>query len=126
MKDQKSSDLLGTNIEEVDKELDEILEDAEDKYKEEDFAVKADGLFIDNMDAVIKDVKELEEEKKLNPNVVQEGDTGSVMLKGEPHVVIDNEYVPYKEAQVVIQTRKVVSEWLKLQEVIKEANKIIK
>jgi hypothetical protein len=75
-------------------------------------------LFIDNLQEVITKVKELIEEKKFNPGVVQEDESGVVFIEGEPKMVIDNAYLPVREAQLVFQTRKVVREYLKLQNLI--------
>jgi len=76
-------------------------------------------IFIENLPVVMAQVKELIEERKLNPSVVQEEDAGIVFINGEPNIVIDNAYVPAKEAQIVLQTRRVVREYLKLQELNK-------
>lgn len=75
-------------------------------------------LFIENLPEVMLKVKELVEEKKFNPGVVQDEDAGVVFINGEPNMVIDNEYVPFKKAQLIVQTRKVVREYLKLQDLI--------
>jgi hypothetical protein len=75
-------------------------------------------LYIDNLQEVMSKVKELIEEKKFNPGVVQEDESGTVFIDGEPKMVIDNAYLPVREAQLVFQTRKVVREYLKLQNLI--------
>lgn len=75
-------------------------------------------LFIDNLPMVMEKVKELILEKKLNPGVVQDEEAGVVFVEGEPNMVIDNTYLPFKEAQLIIQTRKVVREYIKLQNLI--------
>lgn len=121
-KDEKSSDLLGVEIKNEVKDYAKMA--VERIEKEEQKEIKS--LHIDNLEEVMNRVKEIEEEKRLNPDVVEEGEAGSVIVEGEPKMIIDNEYVPYKEAQVILQTRKVVKEWLKLQRDIGEANKIIK
>lgn len=75
-------------------------------------------LFIDNLPEITKKVKELIEEKKLNPGVVQEEDAGVVFIEGEPNMVIDNQYLPVEKAQLILQTRRVVREYIKLQNII--------
>ena len=115
-KDQKSSDFLGVDI---DKEVEEVVEEIKEEVKEEKLE-KIESLLIDDLDNVMKRVVELEKEKELNPDVIHEEDAGSISIKGEPHMVIDNEYVPYKKAQVILQARKVVREWLKLERLKKD------
>jgi len=75
-------------------------------------------LFIENLPDVMIKVKELIAEKNYNPGAVQEGEAGTVFVDGEPKVIIGNDYVPHKEAQLILQTRKVVREYIKLQNLI--------
>ena len=75
-------------------------------------------IFIENLPLVIEKVKELIEEKKINPGVVQEDEAGIVFIDGEPKMIIDNAYLPVRESQLIFQTRKVVREYLKLQNLI--------
>jgi hypothetical protein len=79
-------------------------------------------LFIENLPEITEQVKALIAEKKLNPGVVHEEDAGTVFLEGEACMVIDNKYVPVKEAKLVLQTRKVVREYIKLQNLINNIN----
>jgi len=118
-KDLETSKFLGVEVEK------EVVEEApiEKEEKAEATEAKDNFLYIDNLDVVIKRVLELEQEKMLNPDVVHEEDAGNVFIHGEPHMVIDNQYVPYKEAQLVLQTRKVVREWLRLERLKKELKK---
>lgn len=80
--------------------------------------VNENYIFIENLPEVMTKVKELIEEKKLNPSVVQEDEAGVVFIEGEPKIIIDNNYLPFKEAQLILQTRRVVREYLKLQNLI--------
>lgn len=75
-------------------------------------------LFIENLPSITVKVKELMAERKLNPGVVQEDDAGTVFIEGEPKIIIDNAYLPVKEANLILQTRKVVREYIKLQNLI--------
>ena len=75
-------------------------------------------LFIDNLPIVLVKVKELIADKKLNPSVIQEDEVGVVFINGEPNMVIDNSYLPVKQAQLILQTRKVVREYIRLQNLI--------
>jgi hypothetical protein len=75
-------------------------------------------LFIDNLPEVMTKVKELIAEKEYNPGVVQEDEAGVVFIEGEPKIIIDNNYLPFKEATMILQTRKVVREYIKLQNLI--------
>ena len=75
-------------------------------------------LFIDNLPSVMVKVRELIADKKLNPGSVQEDEAGLVFIDGEPCMVIDNSYLPVKQAQLILQTRKVVREYIRLQNLI--------
>lgn len=75
-------------------------------------------LYIENLEEVIKKVKEENAEKKINPSMLIDGESGINFIEGQPHLVIDNEYVPHEKAQIILQTRKVVREYLKLQNLI--------
>ena len=55
-------------------------------------------LFIDNLPSVMVKVKELIAEKKFNPGTVQEDEAGVVFIEGEPCMIIDNSYLPIKQA----------------------------
>ncbi len=72
-------------------------------------------LFIENLPMVKATVEAEIAEKKLNPSHLTEGEMGVNFINGEPHMVIDNQYVPFKEAEIIIQTRKVVREYIKLE-----------
>lgn len=80
--------------------------------------VNENYLFIDNLPEVMAKVKELIAEKEYNPGCVQEDEAGTVFIEGEPKIIIDNNYLPIEEAQLILQTRKVVKEYLKLQNLI--------
>ena len=73
-------------------------------------------IFIENLFEVVERVKVDMEEKKINPGVVHEEEAGIVFKDGEPYRIIGNEYVKNDEALVILQTRKVVREYLKLLE----------
>jgi hypothetical protein len=73
-------------------------------------------LYIENLPVVIERVKADMEEKKQNPSVVHEEDAGLVFKEGEPYRIINDQYVKNDEAVIILQTRKVVREYLKLQE----------
>ena len=75
-------------------------------------------LFIDNLPIIMLKVQELIAERKINPSVVQEDEAGVVFINGEPCMVIDNSYLPVKQAQLILQTRKVVREYIRLQNLI--------
>jgi len=75
-------------------------------------------IFIDNLPSVMLKVQELIAEKKINPGSVQEDEAGVVFIEGEPCMVIDNSYLPVKQAQLILQTRKVVREYIRLQNLI--------
>lgn len=72
-------------------------------------------IYIDDLKTVKMVVEAENAERKLNPSVVQDGEAGINFINGEPHMVIDNQYVPHDEAQIILQTRKVVREWIKLE-----------
>lgn len=80
-----------------------------------------DAIVIDNLEEVIKKVEAENEEKRLNPSMVADGEAGVNFIDGEPYMVIDDQYVPFKEAEIILQTRKVVREYLKL-ESLKKVN----
>ena len=80
--------------------------------------IEENYLFIDNLPVVMVKVKELLAEKKLNPGSVQEDEAGVVFINGEPNIVIDNSYLPVREANLILQTRRVVREYIKLQNLI--------
>ena len=80
--------------------------------------VEENAIYIDNLPMVMIKVKELLADKKLNPGVVQEEDAGVVFINGEPCRIIDNSYLPVQEANLIIQTRRVVRENIKLQNLI--------
>ena len=73
-------------------------------------------LYIENLPEVIERVKADMEEKKKNPSVVHEEDAGIVFKDGEPYRIINDQYVKNDEALLILQTRKIVREYLKLQE----------
>lgn len=75
-------------------------------------------LFIKDLPVIMERVKELMDEKQYNPGVIQEDEAGLVFIDGEPNMVIDGKYVPHKIAEVILQTRKVVREFLILQNLI--------
>jgi len=89
-----------------------------EKPKTEEKVENENFLFIDNLPIVLVKVKELIAEKKINPGSVQEDEVGVVFINGEPNMVIDNSYLPVKQAQLILQTRKVVREYIKLQNLI--------
>lgn len=77
--------------------------------------IDKNAIIIEDLETVKMIVEAEIAEKKLNPSYLAEGEIGTNFIKGEPHVVIDNQYVPYDEAQIILQTRKVVREWIKLE-----------
>jgi hypothetical protein len=79
-------------------------------------------IFIENLPEITEQVKALIAEKKLNPSVVQDDDAGIVHIEGKACMVIDNAYIPFEKARLIIQTRKVVREYLKLQNLINNIN----
>lgn len=99
----KTEELTGATVKSEDVKTETVL----DNY-----------LFIENLPEITVKVKALMEEKKLNPSVVHEEDAGTVFLDGGACMVIDNEYIPIKDAQKILQTRKVVREYIKLQNLI--------
>ena len=105
---EKSSKMLGINVDSTPKKKKKEIKKPEVKNN--------DGIVIENFEEVVKIVKKEIEEKKLNPSAVLDGESGTNFIEGKPHLVIDDQYVPFDEAQVIIQTRKVVKEWLKLEE----------
>jgi hypothetical protein len=88
------------------------------KPKEEVQSVSSNNLYIENLPEVMTKVKELIAEKEYNPDVVQEDEAGVAYIEGEPKMIIDNNYLPIKEATLILQTRKVVREYIKLQNLI--------
>ena len=80
--------------------------------------VKEEYLYIENLPTILVKVRELMVEKELNPGVVQEDEAGMVFIEGEPKMIIDNQYLPLEEAKIILQTRKIVREYLKLQDLI--------
>ena len=88
------------------------VELAEKEQKKENY------LFIDNLSSVMEKVEKDMAERKGNPSVIQDEDAGIVFINGEPCIVIDNSYLPHGEAQIVLQTRRVVREYVKLQNLI--------
>ena len=72
--------------------------------------VDKNALYINDLPKVMKEVKELLVEREMNPGGHQDGNVGPVLLEGEPHILIENDYVSYDEARVILQTRKVVEE----------------
>lgn len=82
---------------------------------EDTTSVDKNAIIIEDL-PIIKMIVEAElAEKKLNPSHLAEGEIGINFIKGEPHIVIDNQYIPHDEAQIILQTRKVVREWIKLE-----------
>jgi len=71
-------------------------------------------IHIENLGEVTEKVKDMMVEKLANPSVVHEGDAGIAFKDGEPHIIIENEYVPVDKAQIILQTQVVVRENLKL------------
>lgn len=93
----------------------EILAEQVNFPAEDTTSVDKNAIIIEDL-PIIKMIVEAElAEKKLNPSHLAEGEIGINFIKGEPHIVIDNQYVPYDEAQIILQTRKVVREWIKLE-----------
>jgi len=118
-------------FEKLDKELDKIVDSVKEEPKDAQSTPKEEignppegtgkppvdenAIYIENFPEVKKRVLELLEEKKLNPGAVQEEDAGIVILESGSMIVIDNNYVPEAEARIILQTRKVVKEYLKLE-----------
>jgi hypothetical protein len=73
------------------------------------------NLHIDNLEEVIARVKEENEQRKLNPSTILDGEAGINFIDGEPYLVIDGVYIPHKEAVIILKTRNVVREYLKLE-----------
>ena len=78
--------------------------------------LEENSIPIENLPEVMKVAKKEMAEKKNNPGVVLDGDAGLVFKDGEPYRIIGNKYVKNDEAMVILQTRKIVKEYLKLQE----------
>lgn len=76
-------------------------------------------LKIEGLPEIMERVTQMMEEKEYNPGTIQDGEAGSVFIKGEAHMVLDEKYVPTEEAQLVFQARKVVREYLVLQKMLK-------
>jgi hypothetical protein len=108
--DKVGSDLLGIDVETV-----ETPEEIKETPKEPKEEPKVPVIHIDDFENVVEIVKKENEIKQTNPSAVLDGEAGINFIEGEPHLVIDDKYVPHKEALIVLQTRKVVREWLKLE-----------
>jgi membrane-associated HD superfamily phosphohydrolase len=115
-----SEDILGVDVEpkvvEAEKVIEKILEE---KIEEEKPTPESSVLYIENLPKVMEDVKKELEQQELNPNIIIDGESGVNFINGEPKMIIDNEYYSVDEANIIIQTRKVVREYLKLQKLIK-------
>lgn len=72
-------------------------------------------LTIKNLAKVTEDVLKEIEDRKLNPSLISDGDAGEVFIDGKPHKIIDNKYIPIDKANILLQKRKVVREYIKLQ-----------
>jgi len=121
MEKNTSKDILGIDVdpklEEMEKEIDELVNG--ELEKEASPKIDENTLYIENLPKVMEDVKKQIEQQELNPNVILDDESGVAFVNGEPKMVIDNEYYPIEEANIIIQTRKVVREYLKLQKLIK-------
>ena len=106
--DLHKADVKSASEEKLEKKIDEIPE--KEITKDENNFIK-----INNLQEIIVKVKQEIEDKKLNPSVVLEGEAGVNFIDGQPHLVIDDKYVPYEEARIILQTRKVVREWVRLE-----------
>jgi len=73
-------------------------------------------LYIENLPEAMERAKVYMKERRDNPSSVQEEDSAIVFKEGEPFRIINDQYVKNDEALVIIQTRKVAVEYLKLQE----------
>lgn len=125
---QKEKDLLGVDLgeeifDDIPEGMPEEMVEMNPDEPEENIISSDDMVWIENFEEVKERVEKEMEERKLNPSVVQEDDAGTVHIEGKPMVVIDDKYVPYDEAQIVLQTRKVVREYLKLQDLINKEKK---
>jgi len=126
--DKVGSDLLGVDVKTQEEKVEEVVDNTDPKEMEEEIGEPPVGtgnppqldnnFYIENLPDVINRVKEENEEKKLNPSLILDGEMGINFIDGEPHIVIDNEYVPHDKALITLQTRKVVREYLKLQNLI--------
>jgi len=112
MEKNKSSELLGVDIEEKEEEI--VPEVKVEKKEEKIVDGENEFLEIKNLQEVIEIVEKENKEKETNPSAILDGELGINFIEGKPHLVIDNEYVPHDEAMIILQTRKVVREWLKL------------
>ena len=108
--------------EEIAKVIDEIERDYNiEPEKEMSLEEKArNTLYIPNMHQIMTEVLKLDAEKEFNPSIIQDADAPTVHLNGEPHMIINDEYVKYDTAQVILQTQKVAREYLKLKKLIKK------
>lgn len=108
--------------EEIAKAIDEIERDYNiEPDKDISIEDKArNTLYIPNLHDIMTEVLKLDAEKDFNPSVIQDADAPAVHLNGEPHMIINNEYVKYDTAQVILQTQKVAREYLKLKKLIKK------
>ena len=86
--------------------------------------VEENAIYIEGLPEKKELVLAMLEEQRLNPGVVHEGDAGIVFIEGQPNIIIDNQYVPHDKAQLVLQERKVIIEFVKLEKLkLKSANK---
>jgi len=110
--EEVKDDILEPVVEETEEPKKEALEKSADPVKVEE------GMYIEGYAEIKARVEKMEIERELNPSVVHDEDAGEVFLNGEPHMIIDDKYVPIEEAKIIIQKRKVVREYLKLQKLI--------
>lgn len=80
---------------------------------------KKDTFTIKDFDEIKKDVLEDQEKRQFNPSVLLDEDTGPVFKDGKPYMIVGNEYIPYDEAKLLFQKRKVVREYLRLEQMEK-------
>jgi len=72
---------------------------------------------IPNLKETIKVIEE-EDKRYALYGFMREDEQSPVFINGEPKILLDDKYVDLEDSQVVFQTRKVVREYLKLQNLI--------
>ena len=93
------------------------------KNKSKELNTELNHLFIENLPEVLEVVKKEFEEQRQNPSMVLEENAALAFKEGKPYRIIGNEYVEEGKAQVILQTRRVVKAYLKLQELIQNNSK---
>lgn len=85
--------------------------------------VSNDCLFIENLSEVLETVKKDMEQQRQNPSFIIEENSEIAFKDGKPYRIIGNEYIEEEKAQIILQKRRVVRAYLKLQELIQNNSK---